>query len=33
MGGVRTVIVKHPTKDYPTGTLRSMERQSGVKLT
>jgi len=29
----RTVIVKHPTKDYPAGTLRSMERQSGVKLT
>ena len=29
----RTVIVKHPTKHYPAGTLRSMERQSGVKLT
>jgi len=29
----RTVIVKHTTKDYPAGTLRSMERQSGVKLT
>ena len=29
----RTVIVKHPTKDYPVGTLRSTERQAGVKLT
>jgi predicted RNA binding protein YcfA (HicA-like mRNA interferase family) len=29
----RTVVVKHPTRDYAAGTLRSMERQSGVKLT
>jgi predicted RNA binding protein YcfA (HicA-like mRNA interferase family) len=29
----RMVTVKHPTKDYPIGTLKSMERQSGVKLT
>lgn len=26
------VIVKHPAKDYPRGTLRSIERQSGVTL-
>ena len=26
----RTVVVKHPTKDYPVGTLKSMERQSGI---
>jgi predicted RNA binding protein YcfA (HicA-like mRNA interferase family) len=29
----RMVVVKHPTKDYPLGTVKSMERQSGVKLT
>ncbi len=28
----RMVVVKHPTKDYPKGTLKSMERQSGLKL-
>jgi predicted RNA binding protein YcfA (HicA-like mRNA interferase family) len=27
------VVVKHPAKDYPIGTLKAMERQSGVKLT
>lgn len=27
-----TVTVKHPTKDYPIATLKSIERQSGVKL-
>lgn len=26
------VTVKHPAKDYPIGTLKSMERQSGVSL-
>jgi predicted RNA binding protein YcfA (HicA-like mRNA interferase family) len=26
------VTVKHPAKDYPIGTLRSIERQSGVSL-
>jgi predicted RNA binding protein YcfA (HicA-like mRNA interferase family) len=26
------VTVTHPRKDFPIGTLRSMERQSGVKL-
>jgi predicted RNA binding protein YcfA (HicA-like mRNA interferase family) len=25
--------VKHPTKDFPIGTLKSMERQSGLKFT
>ena len=29
----RMVVVKHPTKDYPPGTLSSLERQAGVKLT
>ena len=29
--GVTTV--KHPAKDFPIGTLKSTERQSGVKLT
>jgi len=28
----RLVTVKHPTKDYPIGTIKSMERQAGVKL-
>ena len=27
-----TVTVPHPRKDLPSGTLRSIERQSGVKL-
>jgi predicted RNA binding protein YcfA (HicA-like mRNA interferase family) len=27
------VTVKHPAKDFPIGTLKSMERQSGLKLT
>ena len=27
------VTVKHPAKDFPVGTLKSMDRQSGVKLT
>jgi predicted RNA binding protein YcfA (HicA-like mRNA interferase family) len=27
-----TVTVPHPRKDVPIGTLRSIERQSGVKL-
>lgn len=26
------VTVKHPAKDYPKGTLKGMERQSGVTL-
>jgi predicted RNA binding protein YcfA (HicA-like mRNA interferase family) len=27
-----TVTVPHPVKDVPPGTIRSIERQSGVKL-
>jgi len=27
------VTVKHPAKDFPIGTLKSIERQSGVELT
>jgi predicted RNA binding protein YcfA (HicA-like mRNA interferase family) len=27
-----TVTVPHPVKDMPPGTLRSIERQSGMKL-
>lgn len=27
------VTVPHPKKDIPIGTLKSIERQSGVKLT
>ncbi len=27
------VTVPHPKKDLPIGTLKSIERQSGVKLT
>jgi predicted RNA binding protein YcfA (HicA-like mRNA interferase family) len=27
-----TVTVPHPEKDIPIGTLRSIERHSGVKL-
>ncbi|MEW6265366.1 MAG: type II toxin-antitoxin system HicA family toxin [Thermodesulfobacteriota bacterium] len=27
------VTVPHPRKDIPAGTLRSMERQSGLKFT
>ena len=26
------VTVPHPQKDFPIGTLRSIEKQSGVKL-
>lgn len=26
------VTVPHPVKDLPTGTLKSIEKQSGVKL-
>ncbi len=26
------VTVKHPAKDYPKGTLKSIERQAGIKL-
>ncbi len=26
------VVVKHPAKDFPLGTLRSIEKQSGVPL-
>ncbi len=27
-----TVTVPHPEKDFPIGTLKSIEQQSGVKL-
>jgi predicted RNA binding protein YcfA (HicA-like mRNA interferase family) len=27
------VVVPHPEKDIPTGTLKSIEKQSGVRLT
>ena len=27
------VTVKHPARDYPIGTLKNIERQSGVTLT
>jgi predicted RNA binding protein YcfA (HicA-like mRNA interferase family) len=27
------VTVPHPKKDFPVGTLKSIEKQSGVKLT
>ena len=27
-----TATVPHPEKDFPIGTLKSIERQSGVKL-
>jgi len=27
------VTVKHPAKDFPIGTLKSIERQSGLKFT
>lgn len=26
------VTVPHPKKDYPTGTLKSIERQAGIKF-
>jgi predicted RNA binding protein YcfA (HicA-like mRNA interferase family) len=26
------VTVKHPAKDFPLGTLKSIERQSGITL-
>lgn len=28
----RMSIVVHPRKDYPLGTIKAMERQTGVKL-
>ena len=28
----RTAVVPHPKKDLPIGTVKSIERQSGVKL-
>lgn len=28
----RVVTVKHPAKDFPIGTIKSVERQSGLKL-
>jgi predicted RNA binding protein YcfA (HicA-like mRNA interferase family) len=28
----KRVIVPHPVRDIPLGTLRSIERQSGLKL-
>ena len=28
----RLTIVVHPRKDFPLGTIKAMERQSGVKL-
>lgn len=28
----KTVIVPHPRKDMPPGTLRSIERQSGIRF-
>ena len=28
-----TVTVPHPRRDFPIGTLKSIERQSGVRLT
>jgi predicted RNA binding protein YcfA (HicA-like mRNA interferase family) len=28
----KLVVVPHPRKDFPIGTLRSIERVSGVKL-
>lgn len=31
-GRAGTVTVPHPVKDMPPGTLKSIERQSGVKL-
>jgi predicted RNA binding protein YcfA (HicA-like mRNA interferase family) len=32
--GTRGIVtVPHPKKDLPTGTLKSIEKQSGVKLT
>lgn len=27
-----TVTVPHPERDFPIGTIKSIERQSGVKL-
>jgi predicted RNA binding protein YcfA (HicA-like mRNA interferase family) len=27
------VTVKHPTKDYAIGTLKAMEKQTGLKFT
>jgi predicted RNA binding protein YcfA (HicA-like mRNA interferase family) len=28
----KPVVVKHPTKDYPIGTLKAMEKQSGPRV-
>jgi len=28
-----TTTVPHPVRDFPIGTLKSIEKQSGVKLT
>ncbi|MHB1219953.1 MAG: type II toxin-antitoxin system HicA family toxin [Alphaproteobacteria bacterium] len=28
----RTVIVPHPRKDLPRGTLKSIERQAGIRI-
>lgn len=28
----RITVVQHPRKDIPTGTLRAIEKQTGVKL-
>ncbi len=30
--GGTTVVVPHPKKDLPLGTVKSIERQSGVKV-
>jgi predicted RNA binding protein YcfA (HicA-like mRNA interferase family) len=30
--GGATVVVPHPKKDLPMGTVKSIERQSGVKV-
>lgn len=31
-GGLRLSISNHPGRDVPTGVLRKLERQSGVRL-
>jgi predicted RNA binding protein YcfA (HicA-like mRNA interferase family) len=30
--GNRTVVVPHPRKDLPRGTLKSIERQAGIRI-
>jgi len=30
--GCRPVVVPHPEKDLPLGTLKAIEKQSGVRL-